>query len=100
MDAAAVGQPGLSDGAVEDVLAGALAHGLQRLFAGKEEGLRTRLAVVVAEHRQEVVAEQGVALPTALGMGHQQPMADAVQVFDLNVDRKSTRLNSSHLGIS
>jgi len=43
------------------------------------------LAVVVAQDGQQVVAEQGVALPTALGMGHQQPMAHAVQVFDLDM---------------
>src|ERR1035441_10208162 len=85
MDAAAVGQPGLSDGAIEDVLAGGFVDGLQRFGARKEEDLGVGLAVVVAEQRQQVVAEQGVALPTALGMGHQQPMGDTVQVFDLNV---------------
>src|ERR1019366_5876363 len=40
---------------------------------------------VVAEQRQQVVTEQGVALPATLGMGDQQPMADAVQVLDLDV---------------
>ena len=85
MDAAAVGQPGLGDGAVEDVLAGAFAQGLQRFVAGEEEGFGVGLAVVIAEHRQEVVAEQSVALVVALGMGHQETMANAVQVLDLDV---------------
>jgi hypothetical protein len=84
VDATAIGQPGLGDGAVEDTLAGALAHGRQRFGARKEEALGVGLAVVVAEHRQQVVAEQGVALVVALGMGDQQPMADAVQVLDLD----------------
>src|ERR1035438_10460829 len=85
MDAAAVGQPGLSDGAIEDVLAGGFVDGLQRFGARKEEDLGVGLAVVVAEQRQQVVAEQGVALVVAFGMGDQQPMADAVQVLDLDV---------------
>src|ERR1017187_7921390 len=89
MDAAAVGQPGLSDGAIEDVLAGGFVDGLQRFGARKEEDLGVGLAVVVAEQRQQVVAEQGVALPTALGMGHQQPMADTVQVFDRSEEHTS-----------
>src|ERR1035441_5656872 len=82
---AAVGQSGLGHGAVEDVLAGAFAQGLQGLVAGEEEDFGVGLAVVIAEHGQEVVTEQGVALPTALGMGDEQPMAPAVQVFDVNV---------------
>jgi hypothetical protein len=82
---AAVGQPGLGDGAVEDTLAGGFVDGRQRFGARKEEDLGAGLAVVVAEHRQQVVAEQGVALPAALGMGDQQPMADAIQVLDLDV---------------
>ena len=43
------------------------------------------MAVVVAEQSQQVVAEQGVALPAALGMGDPQAMADPVQVLELDV---------------
>ena len=85
MYSATVGQSGLGDGTVEDTLAGALAHGLQRFIAGEEEGFRVSLAVVIAQDDQQVVAEQGVALVVTLGMGDQQPMADAVQVLDLDV---------------
>jgi hypothetical protein len=85
VDAAAVGQPGLGDGAIEDVLAGGFVDGRQRFGARKEEDLGVGLAVVVAQDAQQVVAEQSVALPTALGIGDQQPMADAVQVLDLDV---------------
>jgi hypothetical protein len=82
---APVGQPGLSDGAVEDVLAGGFVDGRQRFGARKEEDLGVGLAVVVAQDGQQVVAEQGVALVVALGMGDQQPMAGTVQVLDLDV---------------
>jgi hypothetical protein len=85
MDAAPVGQPGLGDGAVEDVLAGGFVDGFQRFGARKEEDLGAGLAVVVAEHRQQVVAEQGVALTAALGMGDPQAMAGTVQILDLDV---------------
>src|ERR1035441_3893231 len=82
---AAGGASGLCDGRVEDPLAGALAHGLQGFVAGEEEGFRVSLAVVIAQDGQQVVAEQGIALVVALGMGDQQPMADTVQVLDLDM---------------
>jgi len=82
---AAVGQPGLSDGAVEDVLAGSFVDGRQRFGARKEEDLGVGLAVVVAQDGQQVVAEQSIALVVALGIGDQQPMADAVQVLNLDM---------------
>src|ERR1035441_9273514 len=85
VDSAAVGQPRLGDGAVEDVLAGGFVDGRQRFGTRKEEDFGAALAVVVAEQRQQIVAEQGLALPTALGMGDEQPMADAVQVLELDV---------------
>ena len=64
MYAAPIGQPGFGDGAIEDVLAGGFVDGLQRFGARKEEDFGVSLAVVVAEHHQQVVAEQGIALPT------------------------------------
>ena len=39
VDSATVGQPGLGDGAVEDVLAGGFVDGRQRFSARKEEDL-------------------------------------------------------------
>src|SRR5258708_33610151 len=81
MDAAAVGQFGFSDGAIEDALASALVEGLERFDAREEIGFGLDLAVVVAQHAQEVFAEQGVALATALGMRDQQAVASAGAVL-------------------
>src|SRR5881628_2044682 len=85
MNAAAVGQFGFGHGAIEDALAGALVEGLKRLDAREEVGFGLELAVVVAQHAQEVLAQQGVTLTSTFGVGHQQPMACAIEVLDANV---------------
>ena len=66
-------------------MTGAFAHRFEGLSAGKEKRFRASLAIVVAQEAHQVVTEQGVALTVAFGMRHQQSMAGAVEVFDLNV---------------
>src|SRR6266404_578346 len=85
LNAAPIRQAGFGHGAIEDALAGASAHGLQRFVARKEEAFGAGFEIVLPEHAQQVIAQESVALTSAFGMGDQQTMASAVQVGDLNM---------------
>ena len=85
MDTTAIGQFGFGHRTVEDVLAGAFAHGLQGFAAREQEVFGPGVTIVVAEHAQHVVAQKRVALASALGMRNQQTMTCAIQVGDPNV---------------
>src|ERR1039458_5973735 len=65
------------------------------LVVDDEDGPRQSLRVIFKDEYDILMAEDG---PTAIELAKQHPIDVAVQ--DIRIDRKSTRLNSSHLGIS
>src|SRR3712207_8785736 len=69
------------------------------LFRSEEAPRRRELVLGVGEVRLEL-AEVGVGLKVRVGFGQRQEPPERTRQRGLRLDRKSTRLNSSHANIS